>query len=280
MNADTTQFLVKLLPPAITLLVTTGFSVVVGVYLEKFKNKQIFLKYNISFSPLATSIQDNQWGNIEVKHNGRNTKHLNLITINIINDTSNDVPKEIFLDVWVDSRSQILAVNGNYNEIGNSILLESNYFTRYTLAGQLLTEENKKIANDSNYLINNELEREVQYVQENKKFHLPIFNRNSSAKINLLVESFDGKVPQVSVSILQTSVKLIKQEDSAIEKKKRDLQISIYVAILNLLGLYFLFICYPESKVVIIYTLIIGAIAYIFGRVIYLLVKFVKRMFW
>jgi len=280
MSADTSQFLEKIIPPIITLLITAGFSVVVGVYLEKFKNKLIFLKYNITISPLATSIQDTYWGNIEVKHNGRNTKNLTFVTIDIINDTNNDVLKDINLDIWVSPNSQILAVNGNYNEIGNAILLEDNYFTRYARAGQLLAEENIKISTDPAHVISSELQREIDFVQTNKKFHLPIFNRNSSAKINLLVESWDGKGPTVSVSILQTSIKLIKQGDSNVEKKKQDLQTSIYQLIIYAIGLYIIFNYYSESKAAIIYTMVAGVLAFIFARLTYSLLKFIKRMFW
>jgi hypothetical protein len=276
----TQSLLVKVLPPTITLIFTAGFSVIVGVYLEKFKNKLILLKYTVSFSTLGTSIQDNYWGNIQVTHNGRATNYLSFVTINIINDSNNDIPKDIYLDVWVNPTSQILGVTGHYDEIGNAIFLESNYNERYNKALQILLEEKNKNIDTPNFVISSELQQEIEWVQKNKKFHLPIFNRNSSAKINLLVESSDGKTPYVSVSILQTSVKLIKKEDSEVEAKKRNIQINIYQVILNLIGLTLIFIKFPEGETAIIWTIIIGLGAYLLARLIYYSIKFIKRMFW
>jgi hypothetical protein len=131
--ASTATVVEKIIPPTITLLITTSISILVGVYLEKFKSKLIFLKYTISFSQLGTSIQDSYWGNIEVTYNGTLTKYLNFVTITLINDSSNDVPKDIYLDIWVNPQAQILGFSGNYNEIGNAISLETNYQARFIM---------------------------------------------------------------------------------------------------------------------------------------------------
>lgn len=281
MDAASTATLVeKIIPPTITLLVTTSISILVGVYLEKFKNKLIFLKYTISFSQLGTSIQDSYWGNIEVTYNGALTKYLNFVTITLINDSSNDVPKDIYLDIWVNPQAQILGFSGNYNEIGNAISLEANYQARFNNASQALSDLNAKKVTDPTLVMSNDLKQEIEWVMKNRRVHLPIFNRNSSANINLLVESLDGTMPNVYPSVLQTSVKLIKQEDSEIQKKNKAFQINIYSAVVYVIGLILIFISYPENKIVITLTVLIGAIAFFVARLLYLLIKFLKRMFW
>lgn len=281
MDAASTATLVeKIIPPTITLLVTTSISILVGVYLEKFKNKLIFLKYTMSFSQLGTSIQDSYWGNIEVTYNGILTKYLNFVTITLINDSSNDVPKDIYLDIWVNPQAQILGFSGNYNEIGNAISLEANYQARFNNASQALSDLNAKKVTDPTLVMSNDLKQEIEWVMKNRRVHLPIFNRNSTANINLLVESLDGTMPNVYPSILQTSVKLIKQEDSEIQKKSKAFQINIYSAIVYIIGLILIFISYPESKIVISLTVLIGGIAFFVARLVYLLLKFLKRMFW
>lgn len=281
MDAASTATLVeKIIPPTITLLVTTSISILVGVYLEKFKSKLIFLKYTISFSQLGTSIQDSYWGNIEVTYNGALTKYLNFVTITLINDSSNDVPKDIYLDIWVNPQAQILGFSGNYNEIGNAISLEANYQARFNNASQALSDLNAKKVTDPTLVMSNDLKQEIEWVMKNRRVHLPIFNRNSSANINLLVESLDGTMPNVYPSVLQTSVKLIKQEDSEIQKKNKAFQINIYSAVVYVIGLILIFISYPENKIVITLTVLIGAIAFFVARLLYLLIKFLKRMFW
>jgi len=158
--------------------------------------------------------------------------------------------------------------------------LEDNYWRRYNDALVRLAAENKLKDADQNYILSKEIEQEVAWVQSNKKFYLPIFNRNSSAKINLLVESFDGKTPIVSVSILQTSVKLVKQVDSDIEKKNKMLQINITQISLNVIGLYLLFVYYFEGRAIIFYTICVGFLSYTLARFFYVAVKFIKKLFW
>jgi len=270
----------KLIPPTISLILTSTFSVLVGIYLERFKNKLITLKYNISFSPLGTSINDNYWGNIQVTHNERPVNYLNFVTINIFNDNNNDIPKELFLDIWVNQQAQILGFNSNYIETGNAINLEANYLDRYNTALNNLVEANKIRATNPNYMLSQTLNQEIAWVQSNKKFHLPIFNRNSSAKINLLVESFDGKMPIVSISILQTSVKLIKQVDSDVEKKKKDLLINIMQISINVIGIYLLLVYLVQDSTIVFSTIGVGFVSYVLARFFYIAAKFIKRMFW
>ena len=234
----------------------------------------------MSFSQLGTSIQDSYWGNIEVTYNGALTKYLNFVTITLINDSSNDVPKDIYLDIWVNPQAQILGFSGNYNEIGNAISLETNFQTRFNNATQAFADFNAKKLVDKTMVISNDLKQELEWIMKNRRLHLPIFNRNSSANINLLVESFDGTMPSIYPSILQTSVKLIKQEDSEIQKKTRAFQINIYSAIIYIIGLILIFISYPESKIVISLTVLMGCIAFFVARLLYLFLKFLRRMFW
>jgi hypothetical protein len=278
--ASGSSLLEKIIPPTLTLLVTTSFSILVGVYLEKFKNKLIFLKYSMVFSQLGTTIKDTYWGDIQVTINGRLTNYLDFVTVTIVNDSSSDVPKDIYMDVWVNPQSQILGYSGNYNEIGNAILLEADYQARLDRTSQRFVEENNKKIADPNYVIPSDLQPEIDWVMKNKKIHFPIFNRNSSATINLLVESFDGKAPLVSISILQTSVKLVKQEDSEIQNKKKALQINIYQSIIYVIGLILVFLTYPDSKLLICLIVTIGVIAYFLARMLFLAFKFLKRMFW
>jgi len=269
-----------ILPPTISLILTTTFSVLVGVYLERFKNKLITLKYTISFSPLGTSIKNNYWGNIQVTHEGRPVNYLNFVTITITNDSNTDVPKELYLDVWVGQQAQILGNTGNYVETGNAINLEANYWERYNTALKYLVEENKIKETNPDYQLSQALDQEITWLQNNKKFYLPIFNRNSSAKINLLVESFDGKIPVVSISILQTSVQLVKQIESDVENKKKNLQINTVQVCLNVVGLGLLFVYFPQGKTIIFFTICVGFISYVLARFFYITAKFIRRMFW
>jgi hypothetical protein len=67
----------QLLPATVSLIVTGLASVIIGIYFEKFRNKLTFLKYKIFFQPLATTSQNDYWGDIAVSHNKRIVNHYN-----------------------------------------------------------------------------------------------------------------------------------------------------------------------------------------------------------
>lgn len=132
------SYLVKFLP-----LIFTGLlSVIIGVYLEKFKNKLVILKYKLINQPIASTTQNDFWGNIEVTHNKRIVNYLSFVTLEIKNDSNKDI-ENVNVDVWVDKQSQILGVNGFYNESKNAILLEHNYYNYYNNVLNMIDEDNK-----------------------------------------------------------------------------------------------------------------------------------------
>src|SRR5690606_13167267 len=121
------DFLKEIAPTTISLIVTSIISLSIGIYLEKFKNKLTFLKYKILFHPLATSNNNDYWGNIEVYYNGNKTNHLNFITIYLNNDSNRDF-KDLYIDLWVDANSNIQSQNAYYLDSGKPILLEQEHY--------------------------------------------------------------------------------------------------------------------------------------------------------
>ena len=114
------------LPPGLIPILTAVLGFIAAVILERFKNRTVLLKFKRNIFQLATATQNSYWGNIEIVYNDRKTKHLSLITIEIKNDSNIDL-ENVNIDFWVNENSQILAYQGNYNENGNSILLEEKY---------------------------------------------------------------------------------------------------------------------------------------------------------
>ena len=160
----------KFIPATASLIITGLASVIIGIYFEKFRSKLTFLKYKIFTQPLATTSQNDHWGDIAVSHNKRIVKHISFVTVEIKNDSNHDL-ENINVDTWVNNQSQFLATKGNYNETGNSILLERGYFTHYNDVLERNTSETTNEQGDTISEPSSQLMKEIEYVMCNKKFH-------------------------------------------------------------------------------------------------------------
>lgn len=266
--------------PAIISLIITGLaSVIIGVYFEKFRNKMVLLKYNIFFQPLATTSKTDYWGEISVYYEKRIINHLNFVTIILKNDSNNDLDN-INVDTWVDNQSQFLAVRGNYDQTGNSVLLENNYYKYYTDVVNRNMEDVEANKDNPDYLTPPHLMNEIQEVMGNKKFHLPVFNRKTSITLNLLIENFEGRKPEVSISVLHKSVKLILETDKEIERKEATKFTVIIGIIIYTIGLFVIYKYFPiPTQTYWIFTCL-GLTYGAFGFLLYKSGRFIKRFFW
>jgi hypothetical protein len=269
----------KIFPTIITLFCTAIVSVTLGVYLEKFKNKLLVLNYKIDIQRVGATFNDNFWGNIEVKHNGRIAKHISFVSIYIYNHTGSDAGKDLNLQLWVDNRSQILGVDSHYAQTGTFINQEGEFQKRFDRLIGDLKEDDELRNQDPNHITPDYLLKELTIMQTNRAFTLPIFNRKSSIKIDLLLENYDGIVPKVSVSILQPSVTLVEEPNKEIEENSKKKLTGLYTSFLYLIFLFAIFINYSNQSVAIIWTIIAGTGSYILGLLSYRFVKLIKSFF-
>ncbi|MEQ8812086.1 MAG: hypothetical protein RIE59_23665, partial [Imperialibacter sp.] len=161
----------NLVPATISLVVTGLISVLIGIYFEKFKNRIIFIKYDIQYQPLATSSQTDYWGKIEVYHNGTQKSHLNFVTINVVNDSNKDL-EGVNLDISVDQESQILGQSGYYDDSKAGLLLENNYFSLFNDVSSRYFDDQEKLRTVAGHETPPQLTNEVLWVVKNKKFNL------------------------------------------------------------------------------------------------------------
>ncbi len=249
---------------------------VFGIYLEKFKERLTYLKYRIFFNAIGTTSQHNYWGNIEVRHNGRVTNHLSFVTIEIQNDSNKDL-QNVSVDIWADKRSQILGHSGNYNETGNVVGLESSYYSYFNDVLKRSEEDEELKQSNPQHQTPVQLLSEREWVQCNKKFILPVFNRHTGVKLNLLIENFEGKKPILTVSILHKSIKLIRQEDQETENKKLGLNVIIWGIVIYFFVTVMIIFYFPESKLPIKILGVTGVLYLAFGFFAYRIFLFVKR---
>ncbi|WP_192349737.1 hypothetical protein [Algoriphagus sp. Y33] len=271
-----TLFLKDIAPTTISLIFTGLVSLALGIYFEKFKNRLTFIKYNFLFQPLATSNQNEYWGNIEVYYNGLKTNHLNFITA-ILNNDSNIDFQDIFVDIWVDKDSFIKGQNGYYVDSGKRIFLDANHYDRLVEVVERNKIDMEQRNQDPNYTTPLQLQNDINYFQTNSKFYLPVFNRNSEIRFNILAENNNGKQPIIGIDIKHKGLKLIIENDKYDEEKKLGIGMIAYGAIFFIMTAILLSINFPYALKPLIILGIVGIFNLVLGLFIYRLIQFIKN---
>jgi len=268
----------KIIPPTIALLMTGLLSLIIGVYLEKFKNKITILRRKIIFQPVGTTTRDDYWGNIKILHNDRPVEHLNFVTVEIINDSNRDQP-DLILDISTDFSSKIIGQNGFIEGNNTPLLLTSEYFDFFTSVVDRNNEEELKISNKEIEAKSIQLQKDIDWALNNKKFNIPVLNRKTKAVFNLLIENTEQLQPVVNANILKKSLKL---EDD-VDETERNKKTLIYTIIIGLLifgiGFTLIYINFPNSKSAIILTGILGVTYSLFGLIILITLRYIKKIF-
>jgi len=274
---EANDFWSQFLPTVASLIATGLISVIIGVYLEKFKNRLSIIKFQILNQPIATSSQNDYWGDIKVSHNNRDIQHLSVLTFQIEN-TSNQDLENVNVDLSVDVDSQILGQSGFYNETNTIILLEGDHYNYFNDVLQRNQQDLKEKERNLEHVTPPQLTAEIQWVLKNKKFHLPVFNRKNEATFNLLVENFDGDIPLGFINIVHKSIRLEKREDSDSETGKTITYMLIFGLIIYALSYFLLFREYPNSTIPLTISLLLGLLYSVLGLAVYKLMKFIGRL--
>jgi len=262
-------------PPWLIPIITAVLGFVIAVFIEKFKNRTVLLKYRKNIFQLATSIQNAYWGNIEVLYNNRKTNHISHITVEIKNDSNLDL-ENVTVDFWVDPDSQMLSHQSNYVENGNFIDLERNYKKEFNDVIELNDEDQKSKVLDPNHLTLG-LQERINWVLKNKKFFLPVFNRKTTVKFQLLVENFNGKIPSLSQSILHKSCKLIQEVEEDQIIKTRNKYVGWIWLLLSTLTTIIIYIKFKNNEYAIIWSGALSFLSLYIAFMLFQLAKAIKR---
>ncbi len=202
---------------------------------------------------------------------------MSFVTVEIRNDSNRDM-ENLNVDMWVDNQSQFLGVSGFYNESKNAILLEQGYFNYYTNVLQRNLADMEAAKTNPNHETSPQLTNEIQFVQSNKKFHLPVFNRHSSITIHLLIENFEGLKPPVTISVLHKSTKLILEADKESEKKQTTIWMLSIGLFIFTIGFILLLKYYSGATTPLILCAILGLTYSLVGLGLYQLGLYIKRL--
>ena len=270
------EFLQSIAPTTISLIITGIVSLAIGIYLEKFKNRLTFIKYRIFFQPLATSNENEYWGNIEVYYNGSKSNHLNFATIELINDSNKDF-QDVIIDVWVDKDTFIKGQNGFYSDTGKSILMENNHYIGLTETIKQNSEDISKRQKNPNHITPVKLQNDIVYYQSNVKFHLPVFNRKSDIKFNILVGNEKANQPIFGIDIKHKGLKVIKQDDKYDEERKLGIGTITFGTLFFVLITIIIYFKFPNSLIPTIILGIAGVLHLVVGTFIYKLIQFIRN---
>jgi len=252
-------------------ILTGILGLVGGVIIEKFKERNVSFLRKITHFHMGTTSQSPQWGRIEVLHQGRVTNHLSFVTVEFSNKSSKNFV-DVFVDVWVDPNNQILGFTGNYKETRIAIHEEESYTE--TVSAILQEREGFMQARQMNPDITEpaNLSQNVIWALTNKVFHLPVFNRNTSVTITLLVENFNGQTPVLSANVNHVGVKVIDQEDKDTENLRVFKGLAGWSVIIYLIFFFFMFRNYGYTNSLILASIfcisynVLGAFLYFFFR--------------
>jgi len=271
------EFLKALIPTTISLIITGFASLVIGVYLEKFKNRTSILTRKITSQPIAYSSKDEYWGHISVYYNDYEAKNLNFFTIEIYNNSSRDLA-DIVIDLKVDNDSMILATNGYLDFSNSPLLLTNDYFQYYVEVSKRNQEEEARIKRGEIKSKDPTLANELKYVTTLKKYIVPVFNRQTKATFNVLVENFKGIYPTVTADIIQKSIKLVNYENEA-QKEKRTMHFGIGIGlVIFAIAIGILLYTYDNSRPAIIWTTVFAMTSSVIGLAIYQIGRYIKRL--
>tara|TARA_B100000378_G_scaffold225831_1_gene189746 strand:- start:271 stop:1098 length:828 start_codon:yes stop_codon:yes gene_type:complete len=251
-----TETINSLIPTTITLIVTSLFGLLIGILTEKFKNRLRIITYEIYTQNLKPNLSKNFIGNLKISLNEREIDSLRSAYVEFENKNNLDLENVVI----TFNISPGAVFQGSEGYVQNSLSWlnwtesHNNYF-------QNVLSEFNALPTDGNGLkqIPDNLQNQINYVNQNQEYLIPVFNRKDTAHFNFLFEDpLDGSTAILYTSIKHKSVRLEKKvDDDKIAKKNLWTSIGIGIALVIII-IAILSYTYPENKILIIISAIIG----------------------
>lgn len=253
---DTITF-AELVPPTITLIITSLFGLLVGVLVERFKNRLRTIEYSISGQKIIPPLSKNLGGQLSIKLNDLEINTLKVATVEVENTNSIDLENIIIK----------FALGNNSYFQGNEAFIQNNYSPLFWTQSysenfnHILDEFNKCETNpeNGNKIIPDELQPRIDFVLENREYLIPVFNRKDKAIFNFLIEDpIDGSEAGIFPRIVHKSINFVKKGDSE-KQKQKDLWISVLIGVIFVsICILFIVLNNIEQRNLIIFSALIG----------------------
>lgn len=263
----------SLIPPTITLIVTSLFGLLVGILTEKFKNRLRIITYDIYTKNLKPNLSQNLSGNLKITLNERVIDSLRTAYVEFENKNNIDL-ENIVVKFNI---SQGAVFQGSEGYLSNN-LSWLNWTDNHNTYFKNVLEEYNALPTDNDGIkqIPNELQNRINYTNQNQEYLIPVFNRKETAHFNFIFEDpLDGTSANLYTSIVHKSVKLErKMEDEKAKNRHLWTAISIgiilAITVLSLMCYY-----YPSQNILIIAA---GIVGFSYSMVGFLLLGMYKRI--
>lgn len=273
-----TETLLKIIPPTITLIVTSLFGLVVGILIEKFKNKFGTLEYSIRVQKMIPALSDNLGGALANKLKDVQINNLKIVTIEIENKSNIDYDN-LIVNFSINKNASFQG-NEGFVTHSNTYLYWTSTFKNYF--DEVLNEYNNFMQNSANTDVPKPelLQNKITYVLSCREYLIPVLNRKESAIFNFLIEDInsDSNNP-VYIGLLHKSIKLIPKIDYE-RVSRKNLWRSVWIGII-FVAIVLSLICYNHSDncIFIVISGVIGMSYSVMGVIIYSLYKKIYNFF-
>lgn len=224
------ETLLKIIPPTISLIVTSIFGLLVGILIEKFKNRYRTIEYSIRSQKIIPPLSQSLKGSLTIKLNDREINTLKVATVEVENKNNIDL-ENLVVRFTLGQHSYFQ---------GNEAFLSGNFSPLFWTPPygenfeQVVKEYNncETESESGNKIIPNELQQRIDFVLANRDYLIPVFNRKEKAVFNFLIEDpADGSEGYIFPSIIHKSIRFIKKSDSK-KQEQNDLWISVIIGII------------------------------------------------
>ncbi len=271
------EILISLIPPTITLIITSLFGLFVGVLVEKFRNRFRTIEYSIRSQRIIPPLSNNLGEQISIKLNDREINTLKVATVEIENVNSIDIENVIVRfslgrNSWFQGNEAYISKN----------FTNLNWMQNYTDNFEEVVKDYSSCVTDEKgeKIISEELQNRINYVLGNRDYIIPVFNRKEKAIFNFLIEDpIDGSEAGIFPSIVHKSVNFIQKSDDA-KQKQRDLWLVVGIGTIVVSIIVILIVLQnPEQRNLIILSAIVGLSYSTFGILLLFGFRKIKSFF-
>jgi|GEM_PF-5765592 len=251
-------------------------SFVLGLLLEKYKNRRLEIKYNITYQKIGIPSDSYLPGELNVTYEGSQVDSLYFFRLEIVNNSNFDA-KDIPIQFFSDLNSLIYSYS--YAWIPNTTAVTTN--TEYT---NRLINHNEVVASvlgdDPNALIPEPHRSEGLWLHRNRQLILNSLNRKERVEFTVLIgSSTRDHLASLYLTVPKSGVILTLDKDPLAENEKVGKYSIVMGFILTVtLGIILAFFNRDVATPLIILS-IIGGLSFLFGIAIYKTANFFYSYF-
>lgn len=247
--------------------------ILVTIITSKWLNKEIVLTKRFFVQRTAAASNSDYWGKIDVLYNGSPCNNLHFITAEIRNQSNKNI-EDVEITFSVAEYNSIYANSGRYqqDEVFTPLKLSDEYFAYFMDVVNRNSTRDTLDAQARQYL-----EKEVDHVMREKKYHLPVLNKSGMGVFSFLIDNSTGLEPILMVSVIKKDVRLAPFQEEEDRKQAQTKWVSI-ITLIVLLLLSYLIYKYSMTIVIAVSLMVMNVFfSYYIGLLLYKVGLWIKN---